>query len=562
MRKKTFWLMLFIVTLGTILRLIFIDKPDGLWNDEYVSWAVASIPFGKKFIDAIFAQCHMPFYYLYLKFFIHYFGNSDLTLRLTSVLAGILSIISMYFVGKELKDEKLGILCASITSLSSFLIYFSQEVRLYEILFLFASLSLLFTLKLGRKQNFLNLIFYVISNFLIIFTHTIGFIFVFFNLIFLSFWLGENEKYKKPIITIWCSLALLTLVNLPLMFKIFTYHPLSQWWGHFTFSKIGFLITDYFSPVLTNIVSAPDNFFYNFNLRFVIFALIPSAVAVIGIIKALTVEAKRRRGEEAWGNSYASTHPCIHASKNSPFTIHHSLFTICLAFILILILMAISGQLLFITKYSMEIYPILIMIMAYGLLEIKKGWRYFLIFLFCFLNLFYILKDSNSAPKMHRSEGHKIVAELIKNAGLSKNDFILLNYYPQDRFEKYFDFSKYSVFSINKRNFSDYLGVQNKDDFKNVNNNNNFNQKFKKEVLDKLKSNQKIAVVVLNDVAIYSPTKIYALLKDKKEYEKAPFLFLVFSQVKNDILENCLRYLQIQRVEEKGSWSVITFKKN
>lgn len=532
-KNKTFWLMLFIVTLGTILRLIFIDKPDGLWNDEYVSWAIASIPLGKKFINAVFAQCHMPFYYLYLKFFIHFFGNSDLMLRLTSVLPGILSIISMYFVGKELKNERLGILCASITALSSFLIYFSQEVRFYEILFLFASLSLLFTIRLGKKQTLSNFILYTISNFLIIFTHTIGFIFVFFNLVFLSLWLVKlNEKLKKTIMVTWSSLLLLTLINFPLLSKIFTSHSISQWWNHFTISKLGFLITDYFSPVLTNIVSAPDSFFYNFTFGFLIFGLLPSLIAIIGIVKALQTKKYEILG----------------------------LFYICLAFILTLVLMAIFGKLLLITKYSIEIYPILIAIMAYGLLEFKKGWKYGLIFLFCFLNLFCILLDKNSAPKMHRSEGHKIVANLLKNAQLNKGDSILINYYPKDRFEKYFDFDKYNVVSINKGNFPNYLGVQTKDELKKADNK-YFDKKFNEEVINKIKPNQKLAVVVLRDVALYSPTQMHVLLNDHKEYTKTPFLFLVFSTVRNDVLNDCLKYFQIQRIEEKGSWFVITFVK-
>lgn len=530
---KAFWIMLFMVTLGTVLRLIFIDKPDGLWNDEYVSWAIAVIPFGKKFIDAIFAQCHMPFYYLYLKFFIHYFGNSDLMLRLTSVLTGVISIVSMYFVGKELKDNRLGILCASVTALSSFLIYFSQEVRFYGILFLFSSLSLLFTLRLAKKQNLSNLIFYVISNFLIIFTHTIGFIFVFLNLLFLSLWLIKtNESYKKIVIAVWSSLGLLTLLNLSLMSKIFASHPLSQWWGHFTLSKIGFLITDYFSPVLTNIVSAPDNFFYNFGFKFIIFALIPSLIAIVGIVKAFKTKKYEIVG----------------------------LFYLCLAFISVLTVMAIFGKLMFITKYSIEIYPILIALMGYGLLEFKKNWRYVLIFLFCFLNLFYIINEPNSAPKMHRPEGHKIVANLIKNAGLKDGDIILLNYYPKDRFEKYFNFDKYRVISINKGTFPEYLGVNSKEDFKKYDSK-YFDKKFKSEIFDKLKSNQKLAVVVLKDVAIYSPTTMYVLLKDDKAYAKTPFLFLVFSQIRNELLRNCLKDLQIQRIEEKGSWSVVTFVK-
>jgi len=523
LKKKTFWLMLFISVLGTALRLIFINKPDGLWNDEYVSWVIASIPLGKNFFKEIFAQCHMPFYYFYLKFFIHFFGNSDLILRLTSVLTGVLSIPAMYFVGKEFKDETLGILCASVTALSSFLIYFSQEVRFYGILFFFASLSLLFTLKLLKKQNWVNIIFYILFNFLIIFTHTIGFIFVFFNLIFVSFVL--KEKYKKLILCLWGILLFLTLINLPFMFKIFTSHPLSQWWGHFTLSKVGFLVTDYFSPILTNIVSAPDNFFYHFSLLFIIFAIIPSVIAIAGIIKAISTKE---------------------SSHVSPLTSH--LFRIILVFILVLIAMAITGKLLFITKYSIEIYPILILLMAFGLLGFKKGWRYFLIFSFCFLNLFYVLASSNSAPKMHRSEGHKIVADLVKNVDLNKGDFIILNYYPKNRFEKYFNFDNYKVISVNKGNFSEYSSK-------------NFKEKFNEEILTKIKPGQKVAMVFLKDVAMYSPVQMKALIEDEKEYKKIPLLFLTFSQIRNDFFESGLKNLQILRIEQKGSWTVVTFCK-
>lgn len=537
LKNKSFWLMLFILALGFALRLIFIDKPDGLWNDEYISWAIAAIPFGKKFISAVIAQCHMPFYYLYLKFFIHFFGNSDLMLRLTSVLIGMLSICSMYFVGKEFskdkKDDRLANLCASITAISSFSIYFSQEVRLYELLFFFSSLSLIFTLRLGKDQNIRNLVFYILSNFLIIFTHTIGFVFVIFNLAFTSFWLLKtNNEYKKTIKITWSVFALLLLISSPLMYKVFTSHPYSQWWGHFTLSKVAFMITDYFSPILTNIVNAPDNFFYHFNLRFFIYAILPSIIAISGIVKAL-----KSKKYEVLG-----------------------LFYVCLAFVLFLVTLAIAGKLMFITKYSMEIYPILISLFGLGLLEFKKGLRTFLIFTFCFLNLYYVLYSPLSAPRMHRSEGHKIVADLLKNAKLNNEDFILLNYYPKDRFEKYFDFNCYKVISINKGNFFDYLGLKSEKDFSQINNK-SFDTKLDDEVIKKLKPNQKLAVVILNDVAMYSPVQIEAIRNDEKLYKKAPFLFVVFSYFKNETLKEGLAKLKILRIEQKGSWTVVTFTK-
>lgn len=547
LKNKIFWLMSFIVVLGILLRLIFIDKPDGLWNDEYTSWYIASVPLGKNFINAVFAQCHMPFYYFYLKFFIHFFGNSDLMLRLTSVLTGVLGIFGMYFVGNELKGKNLGILCAAITAISSYLIYFSQEVRLYSVLFLFAAFSLLFTLRLGRKQNLFNVFFYFLFNFLIMFTHTIGFVYVFFNMVFMSLWLLKTDKVsKKPILIGWSVILIIGLMLLPLIYSIFTAHTFSQWWGAFTVSKIGFLLTDYFSPVIINIVNAPDNFFFNFTFGFVIFALLPTTIACIGIIRALRMRQYKITG----------------------------LFIVSLCYILVLIIMAVAGKLVFITKYSMEIYPILILLVSYGLVSIdnKKLGRV-LIFLFVAINLFYVIKNPNSAPRMHRPQGHKIVAELLKHADLKKGDYILLNYYSQEKYEKYFNFKDYNVISINKGNFPDYLtsNVSDEESLKDGKklykttfespDNKYFSQKFDKELIDKLKPHQKITIIVLDSVALYSPIQIQGLVANSKEYKKAPLLFLVFSYMKNQELTECLKKLQIARYERKGSWAAITFVK-
>ena len=47
--------------LGLILRLTNIIKPEGLWNDEYVSWHVASTPFfggfGEEILNNVICLC-------------------------------------------------------------------------------------------------------------------------------------------------------------------------------------------------------------------------------------------------------------------------------------------------------------------------------------------------------------------------------------------------------------------------------------------------------------------------------------------------------------------------
>ncbi len=523
--------LIFILLAGLCFRLIFINKPEGLWNDEYVSWMISSVPFGKEFFRQISYQCHMPFYYFYLKFFM-LFSGSDLFLRLTSVIPGVLSIIAMYFVGKELEDEKLGIFSAAVCSFSSFLIYFSQEVRFYSVLFLFSALTLLFTLKFLKKQNFLNGFWFIISNSLIVLTHSIGFVFVFFNLAFVSYELSKkSERYKKNIGFAWVLVLVLALLSLPLVVKMFTMHPYSQWWSSFSFSKLIFLITDYFSPFLTNIVSAPSDFLKFLSFKFILWGILPSIIAVLGIVNALKLKKRENVG----------------------------IFIVSILYLTVLTLASMFGKLVFLSKYAIEVYPVLIVLMCFGLLKFGKVWRSILIFAFCFLNLFYLLSNENSAPRMHRSEGHKLVSELLNNAGLKKNDLIILNYYDKDRFERYFDFKDYKVISFNKNNIWQLLGIAPKADF-------DVNSKFFEQNLDKelnsVEQNQKVAIVILKDVAIYSPVKLNAIFQDEREYKKTPFFFVAFSYLRNKTLDVCLQKFSILRVEQKGSWLVITFSNN
>lgn len=529
-----------ILVLGIALRLICINKPDGLWNDEYVSWMISATPFTHGFFDAIKSQCHMPFYYLYLKFFMAIFGQSDLVLRLTSTFAGILSIIIMYFVGKE-KDEKTGILCAGFSAISSFLIYYSQEVRFYSILFLFSALSLLYILKSIQNPTKKNLILCTVFNFLILFTHTIGFVFVFFNLIFLS--LNLYKQFKKLVITIWGSIIILSLITTPLAIKIMTTQSFSQWWGHFSISKIGFLFTDYFSPLLTNLTNAPDNFLYIPKLAWLM--LLPTLIALICIGKAI-----------------------INNKTNI------LLLSTTIASVAVLVLASLSGKLVFITKYSIEIYPILIYLACFGLSSIdNKVLKNSLITIYCLVSLGYILFAPYSAPKMRRAEGQKIPTDIIKQLNLQKNDIIILQYYPANRFSKYFDFSDYKVIEITKGNFTDYLsaGTTYSDAFRNGKDlykhmflseqNTYFESMLKKNILNDLKTGQNVVIVTLNSVAFYSPEQLKQIATDSHAYLKTPLLFLVFSYIRNQTASEIMKTVDITNVAQKGNWTILKFTK-
>jgi hypothetical protein len=535
------FLVYFIVFIGMIFRLLFINKPDGLWNDEYVSWMISQKPLFDGFIQGILSQCHMPFYYLYLKFFTKILGNSDVVLRLTSVLAGVISVWVMYLVGR-VKDKKTGMICAGFCAISPFLIYYSQEVRMYSVLFLFSALSLLFTLKLVKRVSRKHIIGYILSNFLILFTHTIGFIYVFFNLLYVS--LKLFKSYKKQIYILWSTIVISFVAFLPLVAKIFTEKTFSQWWGVFTPAKIGFVLTDYLSPVLTNLTNSPNDFFYNVSVIFIVFCIIPSIICLTLLAKSLF--EKENRG----------------------------LFYIALCTLSILIIAAITGKMVLLTKYSIEIYPIIIYLVCVGLSQLKhKGLMTSTILLLCFLNFAYFVISPVAAQKIRRAEGHKIAATLLSDCKLKTGDYVILEYYSQDRFEKYFDFSNYNVISINKGNFPEFINknITYADVYKNgrelykpyfeKSGNQYFDDKINNEIIKKMKIGQKLVILSLDSVSLLNEDQLKSVSQNQVEYSRIPLPFLVFSYIKNEVAVDASKRLDISYIESKGSWSVAEFTK-
>lgn len=96
--KKDKVILGFIIIMAVILRILFIDKPAGFWHNEMVMYnqTIAGGP-----IDiikaAVSADVHFPLYQLMLAIWIKVFGNGDITIRLFSVLAGVLNVIAAFF---------------------------------------------------------------------------------------------------------------------------------------------------------------------------------------------------------------------------------------------------------------------------------------------------------------------------------------------------------------------------------------------------------------------------------------------------------------------------------
>ena len=475
--------------LGLVLRLINIDKPEGLWNDEYVSWMVASTPLHNGFWQEVLKQCHMPLYYFYLKPFVN---CSDLVLRLTSVVPSVFAIPVMYLAGKEF-SRKTGRYTAALTATLPFLIYYSQEVRFYSLVFLLCALSMLFTIRLLKTESKKNWILWGSSLVLILLTHVLGVIYVFFNALYVIY----KKKHVPAKIVGLCGIVCIIVFVFGI--NILKMLPSSQWWGRFGYSNILFLFSDFLSPILTNNVNAPAVFFYTNDFICVALMTIPTVVAAVGLI----LGAKKEKG----------------------------IALIALLTILGMTSLALTGNIVFITKYSIEVLPIFILLISLGF---NKKFGNILIGVLLFFYICTVFTPYHPVWKA-RSEGNKLAADMINSVN---SDNIIFTYYAPKRFERYLKINPNTRF----------LTIEKTDRFK--------YQDKPEVILANVKKGETASILILQSVSFIPQDKI----KTAQEMN-IPEMFITFSKIKHGLISALKQDFTDYKVENKGEWILITAKK-
>lgn len=177
--RTIIWVSIVALTfLAAALRIYNIEN-QSLWRDEGISYSLShqdSLP--DVFSTLANNDLHPPFYFVLLYFAIELLGKSAFTIRIISAIAGIILIPLGYSIGKRLFNPWVGLLNALIMTISPFLIRYSQEARQYNLLALMAASTLYFAIRWHQKPDNRQLIPYVISGALLIYTHTWGFFFL------------------------------------------------------------------------------------------------------------------------------------------------------------------------------------------------------------------------------------------------------------------------------------------------------------------------------------------------------------------------------------------------
>jgi uncharacterized membrane protein len=150
------------------MRLVALGQ--SLWLDEAIgALAVRDFSYSGIINEFLKFDNHPPLYYLDLKFWASFFGYSDISLRLPSVIYGVLTVYTTFLIAKKLSSKKnigLATFSALLLAASPFHIYYSQEARMYSLAAFLASLAIysyLFLIDEAKQRNYFGLFSFSIT---------------------------------------------------------------------------------------------------------------------------------------------------------------------------------------------------------------------------------------------------------------------------------------------------------------------------------------------------------------------------------------------------------------
>lgn len=388
-------LILFIIALG--FRFLYMD--NALWYDEACSWATATDNAGIMHNLLNVDLQHTPLYFVLLKFWIKFFGQSETAMRSLSLIFGALTVPFSYIVGNKI--SKNAIFSSMVCAVSPLLVLFSSEVRMYSLVVFLVLLSINFLIDYEQKGDKKSLLKLVGINILIPYTFVGGILYNLSLIICYSAYLLKNKKDK---LRQYLSFEVIEFSFLiPYFILISHYAKLRSIFvisheGVLKFAHVIDAIRNFFGATIeTNIYWVSDGS-YNINFKFALLVIIPCIYFIIGFIKALKSE-----------NKFIKT-----------------LSKILLCNFIFAVIFAVFKVNVFTSRYILYLLPPVIMLSVIGLSE-KFSVKHFKTFLILFILACGIFNVQNSFV-MRKNKSLALESPAIESdeLGLSTDDIVIL----------------------------------------------------------------------------------------------------------------------------------------
>ena len=200
-----------------------------LWFDEAYSVYIARQALGEIPRLLRLYDTHPPLYYVLLHLWMGVAGQSEVAVRVPSVVASLAAIGLTYLLGRRLAGEGVGLLAAVLLAASPFQVTAAQEARMYPFLMLFgvgASYALWLALAEGRRRYWMG---YVLCLVLALYTHHFAVLLLLAHGVYV---LGIHRE--RQAMRAWLfAVAVVVILYLPLVPMLVTQVSTARAWPNF-----------------------------------------------------------------------------------------------------------------------------------------------------------------------------------------------------------------------------------------------------------------------------------------------------------------------------------------
>ncbi len=137
---------------GIALRVLMFLSDKSPWSDEWFSIMLAQKPFAEVLWGSI-RDVHPPLYFVLLRALVVFFGDAEWVFRFLSFLSGLGLLGAIYFLAKEILDQKVARVVLYLAAISPYWLQTANEIRSYSLLSFLTCLGTFFLVKAVREPQ-------------------------------------------------------------------------------------------------------------------------------------------------------------------------------------------------------------------------------------------------------------------------------------------------------------------------------------------------------------------------------------------------------------------------
>jgi mannosyltransferase len=200
----------FLILIGTYISVNFLGKESLRLDESQSIWQV-NRPFEDIF-KVVASDVHLPLYNIMLYWWRSLVGGGIFENRHISLIFFLVGIVAIYFLTKLIsKNKNMAIFTSVLFTLSPFMNWYANELRMYSLIVLITIIShyLFLRIYFALGKSWLNWVFFLIISIVGIYTHYFYFLVLLSQLIFyILFWYKFSKNSFRNFVIVTSSIIL------------------------------------------------------------------------------------------------------------------------------------------------------------------------------------------------------------------------------------------------------------------------------------------------------------------------------------------------------------------